>query len=207
MLCYGCIYAAYEADNRCLCPFCRTAETTSEEDMERLKKRVDGGDAVAICQLGSYYLRGEMGLPQDHGKAVELWHRAGELGSAAACYDVGIVYNNGEGVERDMKKANYYWELAAMGGHVVARHNLGCTEGQAGNMNRAVKHYMISAGAGYNDSLHNIRQFFLNGRATKDDFERALRAHKEANDDMKSDQRDAAAAALALSNFHSRRHE
>ena len=30
--------------------------------------------------------------------------------------------------------------------------------------------------------------------ATKDDFEKALRAHKEASDEMKSDQREAAAA-------------
>jgi hypothetical protein len=37
----------------------------------------------------------------------------------------------------------------------------------------------------------------MNGHATKDDFEKALRAHKEANDEMKSDQRDAAAAFLA----------
>ena len=52
---------------------------------------------------------------------------------------------------------------------------------------------MISSGAGYDESLDNIRQCYLEGHATKDDFERALRAHKEANDEMKSDQRDAAA--------------
>ena len=34
--------------------------------------------------------------------------------------------------------------------------------------------------------------YFRNGHATKDDFENALRAHKEAKDAMKSDQRVAA---------------
>ena len=58
-------------------------------------------------------------------------------------------------------------------------------------MNRAVKHWMISAGAGHDNSLKNIRACFMNGHATKDDFEKALRAHKEANDEMKSDQREA----------------
>ena len=37
----------------------------------------------------------------------------------------------------------------------------------------------------------------MNGRdATKDDFEKYLRAHKEAADEMKSDQRETAAAYL-----------
>jgi TPR repeat protein len=48
-------------------------------------------------------------------------------------------------VERDTSKAKYYYELAAMGGHVRARHNLGIVEGSAGNMNRAMTHLMISA--------------------------------------------------------------
>ena len=94
-----------------------------------------------------------------------------------------------------MKKSMYYSALAAMGGDVPARHNLGCFEACAGNMDRAVKHYMIAAGAGCDDSLKGIRQLYLEGHATKDDFEKALRAHKEAKDEMKSDQREAAAAA------------
>ena len=91
----------------------------------------------------------------------------------------------------DLKKAKYYYELAAMGGDVFARANIGAIECNAGNVDRAVKHYMIAAGAGCDDSLKEIRECFLNGNATKDDFEKALRAHKEAQDEMKSEQRDA----------------
>lgn len=80
---------------------------------------------------------------------------------------------------------------------MLARHNLGNMEENAGNMNRATKQFMIAARAGLDDSLSRIRQCFVNGHATKDDFEQALRAHKESNDETKSDQRDKAAA------FHS----
>ena len=38
----------------------------------------------------------------------------------------------------------------------------------------------------------------MHGHATKDDFEKALRTHKDAKDEMKSEQREAAAAALYL---------
>ena len=57
-----------------------------------------------------------MGLPQDRDKATELWLRAGELGCAESYYCVADAYLEGRGVERDMKKAKHYWELAAMGG-------------------------------------------------------------------------------------------
>ena len=97
-----------------------------------------------------------------------------------------------------MKKHKYYLELAAMGGDVTAMHNLGMFEAREGNMDRAMKHWMISAGAGYDKSLKEIREGYMNGHVTKDDFEKALRAHKEANDEMKSDQRDFAAAARAV---------
>ena len=98
-----------------------------------------------------------------------------------------------------MKKAKYYLECAAMEGNVVARHNLGRLEEDAGNMNRAMKHYMISACAGCDDALKEIQEGFFNGHdATKDDFDKALRAYKEAKDEMKSYQRDTAAAIMAL---------
>ena len=92
-----------------------------------------------------------------------------------------------------MKNAKHYWELAAIGGDVVARHNIGLLEEKAGNMNRAVKHWMIAARAGWDKSLESIRECFMNGYATKDDFELALRAHKEAKDETKTTQREAAA--------------
>ena len=57
---------------------------------------------------------------------------------------------------------------------------------------------MIAAGAGDDDSLTQIRQGLLNGHATKDDYEKTLRAHKEASDEMKSEQREAAAAILEV---------
>jgi hypothetical protein len=195
VLCVGCIYSAFEADNRKLCPFCRTPAATSEgEALERIKKRAEGDDAVAIHQLGSYYCNGGMGLPQDNNKAMELWLKAGELGCMSSYYNIGDCYYFGQGVERDMKKAKQYYEFAAMGGVATARNDLACVEADAGNMDRAMKHWMISAGAGHDDSLKNIRECFFEGHATKDDFEKALRAHKEAQDDMRSDQREEAAA-------------
>ena len=195
-LCVGCVHADITENNRRLCPFCRTSHSTSDgEFIERIKKRVEAGDAEAIYILGWHYRDGLSGLQQDRKKAFQFFIRAGELGDKNAHLSIAVAYENGQGVERDIKKAKHYWELAAMGGDVFARHKLGIKEENRGNLNKAMKHYMIAAVAGYDSSLKKIREGYMNGHATKVDFERALRAHKIAKDERKSDQREAAAAA------------
>ena len=195
-ICSGCIHAVALRDKGVgLCPFCRTPiHTSHEEVIERVKKRVDVGDANAMYILGSCYSEGSFGLAQDHNKALELWHKAGELGDAEAYHNIGNVYYNGQGVERDNKKANHYYELAAMGGVVKARLALGLFEDQAGNMDRALKHYMVAAGTGHNDSVKMIQLLYKAGHATKEDYTSALRAYQKCIDEIRSEQRDIAAA-------------
>jgi len=163
--------------------------------VERYKKRLEAGDAHAMYSLGYYYREGEEGLPQDDAKALELWHRAAELGCAEAYNGIGSVYNYGRGVEIDIKKASHYWELAAIRGNVLARHNLGASEGQKGNMDRALKHYMIAVRDGFAPSLKNIKILYSKGVATKEEYTTALQLYQEYLSEIKSDQRDKAAAA------------
>ena len=178
-----------------LCPFCRTPAPDSEKELvKRIKKRVEAGDAEAIFGLGGCHSEGVYGLPRDYDKALKLWHRAGELGYTKAYNNVGNAYHFGEGVERDEKKADHYFELAAIGGDVTARYNLGNAEWRADNWDRAVKHYMIAAGVGLNNSVKNIQQLYRNGHATKEDYAKALRACQKYIDEIKSEQRDIAAA-------------
>ena len=177
-----------------LCPFCRTPAPKSEKLVEQIKKRTELDDAHAIYGLGCFYSKGSNGLPQDHAKALELWHKAAEFSHASALYNIGNAYYAGDGVERDENKAYHYWELAAMEGDAQARHNLGNSEWRAGNIDRALKHYMIAAGSGLTPSLENIKQMFMHGDATKDDYAKALQAYQANLVEIKSAQRDQAAA-------------
>ena len=196
IICSGCIYAVIKMDDDAKCPFCRVPTPEScEETVERIMKRVKVDDAEAIRNLGCHYNEGERGLPQDRAKALDLWHRAAELGCAESYRSIANSYHFGRGVETDMKKAKHYWELAAIGGDPMARYNLGLFEDNAaGNTNRALKHHMIAAGCGDNESLMEIREFYVNGHATKDDYTKALRAYQKYVGGIKSAQRDEAAA-------------
>ena len=203
-VCSGCIHApVYDNQGNKVdiikqnqCAFCRVlAPITDEEANERRKKRVEANDPVAMFNIGCFYRDGSDGFPQDHTKALEHCHRAAGLGYAIAYASIGYAYSCGEGVEIDKKKANHYYELAAMKGCVMARHNLGNNEVRAGNMDRALKHYMISAKSGHSKSLEKIRDLYLNRHATKDDYTTALRSYQEYLGEIKSVQRDKAAAA------------
>jgi uncharacterized protein len=178
------------------CPFCRTPVATSDKEIvKRIMKRVEANDPLAIYDLGNHYREGARGFPQNWNKALELFNQAGELGYAEAYTNVGYVYHQGHGVERDKKKAEHYFELAAMLGSVAARYNLGLNEGKTGNTDRALKHFMIGTKSGQNESLKKIKELYKLGYATKEDYTKALQSYQEYLGDIKSSQRDEAAAA------------
>ena len=187
-----------------MCAFCRTPPASSnEESIKRIKKRVELDDASAICDLGGYYSRGLYGLPRDQAKSLKLWHRAGvELDHAGSYHNIGNSYLDGMGVERDMEKARHYWELAAIGGNIRSRHNLGVNEQAKCNYDRALQHFTIATGSGHAGSLKEIQTLYMQGHVTKDDYANALRARQAYLDDIKSDLRDKAAAICDGNNYY-----
>ena len=178
--------------------WCRTPKARSdEEEAARAKKLMEKGNADAYYMLAGYYAGGEMGLPQDWLKANELHLKAGELGCAPAYFNLGNTYSCGRGVEVDEEKAKHYYELAAINGSVKARYNLGCMEEEAGNNQRAMKHLILAARAGYKQSLDAVKQGFMGGIVGKDEYANTLRAYQKIKDEMKSEARDKAAAIIA----------
>jgi len=200
VICSGCIHAAMirNGGRHGLCPFCRTtAPESREEFIKRYKKRMELNDAEAIRSMGRFHADGSHGYPQNYVKALELYHRAADLGHAVAYFNIGFSYQVGRGVESDTKKAIHYYELGAVKGDVNARFALGMLEGEEGSLDRALKHYMIAIEGGDKDSLQGIKQFYSDGYATKEVYTEALRSYQEYLDEIKSEQRDAAAAANA----------
>jgi len=65
-------------------------------------------------------------------------------------------------------------------------------EGRNGRIDRAVKHWIIAANLGHDGSIRELKNCYMNGYVSKEDFATALRAHQAAVDATKSPQRDAA---------------
>ncbi len=194
-ICDGCLLAndlrQIEARLPATCPFCRTPVPKNEEEGHLNEmKRVKVDDPVALKEVGMRrYLAG------DYGKAFEYWEKAAGLGDVESHYHLSIEYAKGCIVEQDMKMSIYHMEQAVIGGHVFARHNLGVWEQDNGNIDRAVKHFIIAANLGLDEAIENLKSHYARGAVSKEDFAAALRAHQAAVDATKSPQRDEAEAA------------
>ena len=198
-VCYGCQFTMAQMSSsreKHVCAFCREpCVQTAKEDIERGKERMALGDADALDWMADMYQAG-VGVPRNHEKAVELRRRAVKLGSAEALFSLGNCYQEGEGVSMDKEKERHYLELAAMKGHTSARHNLGCYEITEGDLNKAMRHFVIAARSGHKGSLSAVCEGFRSRDVTKQDFEETLRAFQQSANESKSKQRDEAAAHL-----------
>ena len=192
MICHGCIFAA-EKRGMHDCPFCRTNRPVDDAgELAMVRARVLKKDPEAICKLAGWYFHGELGVQKDMRKAVELWTEAAGLGSVQALNSLGISYCLGNGVQEDKVKGIRFLEKAAMQGHVDSRYQLGWVEENKGNYDRAVRHLLISAKMGDEDSLKRIKDWFMSRLASKDQYTEALKGYQEAVEETKSHDRDEA---------------
>jgi tetratricopeptide (TPR) repeat protein len=196
VICMGCDYAnakrEIEAGLEHRCAFCRDPMAkTDEEVQKRLMKRAKKNDQVAIREMGKkHYHKG------NYETALKYLTKAAELGDMGAQYELSITYQNGHGAEKDEKKQVYHLEEAAIGGHPLARHNLGAEECRSGRYERAKKHFIIAANLGLHDSLKVLMQFYANGHASKEDYAGALRGYQAAVDATKSAEREKVEEAI-----------
>ena len=170
------------------CPFCRQPHPDDEEEGKRnVMKRVKKNDPLATREMGrKLYSEG------DHRAAFEYYTRAAALGNIDAHFDLSLLYMKGHGVMRNEKKKLYHLEQAAIGGHPLARNNLGVNEFENDNIERAVKHFIIAASLGYAEAINYLMAWYQEGHVEKEDFDAALRAHQAAVDATKSEQREEA---------------
>ena len=145
-------------------------------------------DAEAFLRLGNGHFTGQMVIKSGK-KAFELWTKAAELGSVNGYYALATTYWKGIGVEEDEEKAVHYFELAAVGGHERSRHILGMMEVDNGNVDRSMKHFIIAASSGHDESLKKVGEGYKDRYVSKDDYAKTLRAYQVSLDEMKSERR------------------
>ena len=193
IICNGCNHAneirEIEMRLQHVCPFCREPVPKTDEENEKYQlKRIQANDPVAICHKGiEQYNKG------DYHAAFEYFKKATALGDVDARTRLAILYGDGSVIEKDRGKAIYHLEIAAIAGHPMARYILGGCEWSNGNDERAVKHWMIAAAQGGDDSIKKLLTKFREGCVSKEDLAAALRAHQAAVNATKSPERDAAA--------------
>lgn len=87
--------------------------------MEWTKKSAGQGYALAESNLAGYFLNG-IGVPADSNEAIRLYQSAAEHGDDYSAYALGLIYENGELIGKDYKKAYEYYLLGAERGNTAS---------------------------------------------------------------------------------------
>ena len=170
------------------CPFCREAVPENEEGDKKNMMRIEANDPVAMVQRGMLHFQKE-----ENKIAFDYFTKATQFGDAEAHYRLAQMYHFGEDVEKDKEKKIHHLEEAALRGHPSARFLLGYEDwGNKVNAERAVKHWIIAATQGDDDSIKALMSAFRRGQVSKEALASALRAHQAALDAINSPQRNKA---------------
>ncbi|MFY9260899.1 MAG: tetratricopeptide repeat protein [Gallionella sp.] len=78
-----------------------------------------------LCEAGLDYFHGRGGLAQDFVKAREKWRKAAQVGHPESLNNLGTLYYQGLGVEKDLQMAFMCFSKSAAKGYVLGELNLG----------------------------------------------------------------------------------
>ena len=127
----------------------------------------------------------------DQTKCIELLRESADLCFPPALHHFGIYHDAGDmGLEQSEEVAQKYYEEAAEGGHLISRHNVGCTEGMNGNEVAAMCHWRLSASGGLKVSMECLIRYFEYGDLHHADLAEIMPAYYRSRAEMRSKDRD-----------------
>ena len=99
---------------------------------------------------------------------------------------LGVMYENGEGVDKDLNKAFGYFKLAANHGYDDAQNAVGFAyengDGVKKDLKKAFQYYKLSADQGYDVAQNNLGDAYSNGEGIEKDYKRAFGYYKLSAD-------------------------
>ena len=121
---------------------------------------------------------------QDYDKAIKLYKKGAKQGDADAQYNLGYMYENGDGVERDDNIAAEWYEKAAAQGHAKAQNNLAFLYrkgyGVPQDIDKAIELYEKSARQGCATAQRNLGYLYKYGTEIGQDYVKAAEWFRKA---------------------------
>ena len=123
-------------------------------------------------------------IAEDYNRAFPVCGRAAEQGDANAQYNLGGMYDNGEGVTENDREAAKWYRLAAEQGYAKAQFGLGSMydngEGVPENDREAVKWYRLAAEQGHAKAQFNLGNMYNNGEGVPENDREAVKWYRLA---------------------------
>ena len=120
----------------------------------------------------------------DYATALRLYRPLAETGHVGAQFNLGVMYESGQGVPQDDAEAMKWFRLAAAQGHARAQGSLGFMydngRGVPQDYAEAVKWYRLAAEQGVAEAQYNLGVMYDNGRGVPQDYAEALKWYRLA---------------------------
>ncbi len=117
-------------------------------------------------------------LRGDYALAEREFRPLAERGNVLAQYKLGLMHNNGEGVEQNFGEAALWFHRAAVLGYAPAQRSLGIKyekgQGVERNYGEAVRWYWYSAEQGDATAQYRLGRMYVLGRGIQRDFTEAV---------------------------------
>ena len=125
-------------------------------------------------------------VTKDDVKAAGYYKVAATHGDMYAQYNLGLMYDNGRGVNKDVKEAARLYKLAADQGHASSQFCLGYDYekgiGVEQNYTEAIKYYKLAADQGHAGAQCNLGLMYKNGQGVSQSYTEAVRLYKLSAD-------------------------
>jgi len=112
-------------------------------------------------------------VPADAKEAALWYERSAEAGFPKAQYTLGMLFLEGTGREKDLKKAEMWMHFAAKQGNQEAKNNLATMHAQRGEVDQAAEIWWELAKAGELNAQCNIGMCYMRGMGRPQDLQEA----------------------------------
>ena len=160
------------------------AQSTDSEPSQSIatrKKQAAAGDVKAQYSLGMLYHKGfGFGEPRNDGQAAVWFRKAADQGSADAQLELGWLYDEGSGMQRDHTKAMMWYRRAAEQGLASAQYQLADSYAETEDWPQAVLWYTKAAEQGHALAQYTLGSAYDFGEVLPHDRTKALSWLKRA---------------------------
>ena len=129
--------------------------------------------SVSVCSAQDFDKGLAAAQKGDFATALKEWRPLAEQGNADAQFNLGLMYDNGQGVTQDYKEAARLYGLAAAQGNAKAQLNLGFMYGNGQGVTQdykeAARLYGLAAAQGDADAQYNLGLMYGNGQGVIQD--------------------------------------
>lgn len=161
-----------------------TPDSDLPPSVQKVEKQAFDGNPEAQHDMGAIYIAGHGPVKQNLKRAVFWFEESSKNNVANAQYNLGVLYHQGLGVEKDIGRAIELYEKAARKNHPEAQYNLGIANiegiGVPYNPQKAATYFENAANQNIMEAAYNLGLIYENGLLGETRPDEALMWYKTA---------------------------